>query len=257
MEARPSSKPDLSSLKAAFEAFNQVSGQLQNSYEELQQEVAQLKDQLKTANRKRAEEARRNADLAQRLSSLLEALPGGVVMLDEGGVVREINSAAGDFLGEPLQNHEWTLVCRRAFKADTDEQGDLILNDGRKVTLAQQALEPGPGRVLLLTDVTENRKLQELLSRHRRLAAMGEMAAALAHQIRTPLSAALLYTSNATLNDLTDDRRFELMDKSTRCLHDLEQLINDMLQFARGASCSEEHFGLDDLIDAVENALDP
>ena len=38
------------------------------------------------------------------------------------------------------------------------------------------------------------RKLQERLNRQERLGAMGEMSAQLAHQMRTPLSTALLYT---------------------------------------------------------------
>ena len=122
------------------------------------------------------------------------------------------------------------------FTARMADQGDLELRDGRRVNLAQKPLQPGPGRVLLLTDVTEKRKIEDLLARHRRLAAMGEMAAALAHQIRTPLAAALLYATNARRRELAAEQRDALLGKSIGCLHDLERLIGDMLQFARGAT---------------------
>jgi two-component system sensor histidine kinase FlrB len=211
---------------------------------DLQDQVAGLQQQLQQAQQQRAEEAQRNADLAGRLTALLEALPGGVIMLDETGVVREINSSASDFLGDPLADVEWQTVCQRAFRSPANEQGDLTLQDGRRISLAQKAMVPEPGRVLLLTDVTEHRKFEELLARHRRLSAMGEMAAALAHQIRTPLSAALLYTSNATRADLPVERRER-------------QLISDMLQFARGASYTESVFSVDDLLNSVETSLRP
>ncbi len=257
MEANENKTRQLDELKEAFATFNCASSELQASYQELQAQVAGLQDQLATAQRGRAEQARRNAELARRLTALLEALPGGVIMLDDGGVVRAINAAATDFLGDPLQDVQWQSVCHRAFSGAASEQGDLTLIDGRRISLAHKAMTPEPGRVLLLTDVTENRKFQELLDRHRRLAAMGEMAAALAHQIRTPLSAALLYTSNASRPELTTEHRGELLNKATNCLTDLEQLISDMLQFARGASCSDSSFLVDELLAAVERSLRP
>ncbi|MBT8441689.1 MAG: PAS domain-containing sensor histidine kinase [Gammaproteobacteria bacterium] len=257
MQADYDRKTDLDELKDAFEAFNKVSGDLQSSYDDLQLQVKELQSQLDIANRKRAEEAERNTELARRLTALLEALPGGVIMLDEDGVVREQNSTADHFLGRPLKDMEWTLICRRAFRDETSTHGDLTLHDGRMVSLAQQDMVPGPGRVLLFTDVTERRKVQEILARQKRLTAMGEMAAALAHQIRTPLSAAVLYTSNAALPGVPAGHKDELLGKATHCLQTLEQLIGDMLHFARGASYTESGFDIDELLDSVENALLP
>jgi len=257
MELNENKTRELNELKAAFETFNSASSELQTSYRELQAQVAGLQSQLAAAQRGRAEQACRNAELARRLTALLEALPGGVIMLDDSGIVRAINSAATNLLGDPLQDIEWQSVCNRAFHDQASEQGDLTLTDGRRISLAQKVMAPEPGRVLLLTDVTENRKFQELLDRHRRLAAMGEMAASLAHQIRTPLSAALLYTSNASRPELTAKHRSDLLDKATNCLTDLEQLISDMLQFARGASHAETSFSVDELLAAVDLSLRP
>ena len=52
--------------------------------------------------------------------------------------------------------------------------------------------------MVLLTDVTESHLMQVLLARQQRLVTLGELAAGLAHQIRTPLAAALLYASQMT-----------------------------------------------------------
>jgi two-component system sensor histidine kinase FlrB len=99
-----------------------------------------------------------------------------------------------------------------------------------------------------------DQQLGDVLSRHQRLAALGEMAATLAHQIRTPLSAALLYASNATNPALAPVRRDELLNHAIDCLHNLEQLVSDMLGFARGATASDAPVALGDISLAVSNA---
>lgn len=99
-----------------------------------------------------------------------------------------------------------------------------------------------------------DQQLGDVLSRHQRLAALGEMAATLAHQIRTPLSAALLYASNATNQALAPVRRDELLNRAIDCLHNLEQLVSDMLGFARGATASDAPVALADIGLAVSDA---
>jgi two-component system sensor histidine kinase FlrB len=99
-----------------------------------------------------------------------------------------------------------------------------------------------------------DRQLDSVLSRHERLAALGEMAATLAHQIRTPLSSALLYASNAANRGLAPARRDELLGRAIGCLNDLEQLVSDMLGFARGATASNAPVALSDIALAVTNA---
>jgi len=99
-----------------------------------------------------------------------------------------------------------------------------------------------------------DRQLDSVLSRHQRLAALGEMAATLAHQIRTPLSAALLYASNAANTGLAPARRDELLGRAIGCLNNLEQLVSDMLGFARGAAASNAPVALADIALAVGNS---
>ncbi|MBL8200121.1 MAG: HAMP domain-containing histidine kinase [Chromatiales bacterium] len=98
------------------------------------------------------------------------------------------------------------------------------------------------------------RQLDAVLTRHQRLAALGEMAATLAHQIRTPLSAALLYASNAANAGLAANRRDELLGRAIGCLNNLEQLVSDMLGFARGAAASNAPVALADIAMAITNA---
>jgi two-component system sensor histidine kinase FlrB len=249
----PPAGPEAAALAQAFAAFTAAAGELEASWRTLERESARLRRELRAAQRQRAAESRRNAELARQLSALLEALPGGALLLDGEGRVRHANAGALALLGEPLLGERWADLRERATVAG---QSELALA-GRRVAVAHRPLDPGPGAALLLTDVTESRRIEELLARHRRLATMGEMAAALAHQVRTPLAAALLYATNAARRELPAEQRDGLLARSVGCLHDLERLVADMLQFARGATLAEQRFTAGNLLEAAETALRP
>ncbi len=71
--------------------------------------------------------------------------------------------------------------------------------------------------------------------RQERLATLGEMAARLAHDVRTPLAAALLYASRLGLDGVSDADRRDIAAKIVGRLKHLERLVADMLAFARGS----------------------
>ncbi|MBV8047664.1 MAG: HAMP domain-containing histidine kinase, partial [Paludibacterium sp.] len=83
-------------------------------------------------------------------------------------------------------------------------------------------------------DVTRLNQLSGELARQEKLAAMGSMAASLAHQLRTPLSTALLYAANLKKTDLKEEDRNRFIDKILTRLKALEGLIQNMLGFVRG-----------------------
>lgn len=86
------------------------------------------------------------------------------------------------------------------------------------------------------------------LARHERLSALGEMAAKLAHQLRTPLAAALLYVGHLTRPQLDDDDRLRFATKAMARLHYLERLVVDMLAFVKGAQGVRSRFPVRDLL---------
>jgi two-component system sensor histidine kinase FlrB len=249
--------PSSEALQEAFTTFSQLSEQLAASYQALEQRVTELNDELSQSHDARLRELTEKERLANRLSSLLKALPGGVVVIDGAGIVQEHNPIAVELLGEPLHGHAWRDVIGRAFSPRCDDGHEVSLVDGRRVNISTCPLGSEPGQILLITDVTEIRALQDRLSQQRRLAAMGEMAASLAHQIRTPLSSALLYTSNLKLPDLEEANRDRFIDKVRSRLQHLERIVNDMLLYARsGTTGVEEQFRAGDLLLALEHTLD-
>lgn len=243
-------------LQDAFGAFNQLSAQLTESYQQLEVRVAGLTEALETEQDERIKELTEKERVASRLASLLHALPGGVVVIDDAGKVQEHNPAAELLLGQPLLGLPWAEIIKRSFAPRSDDGHDISLVDGRKVNISTCPLGSEPGQILLITDVTEIRYLQDRMGQQQRLAAMGKMAASLAHQIRTPLSSALLYVSNLKRQVLSDEDRFILTDKMTSRLRHLEQLIEDMLLYSREGKVGEEFFSSQNLLEELYQGLE-
>ena len=182
-----------SELQAAFLAFGSVSDQLSGAFDSLRDEVARLRADLSEAHAGKEH-------LAARLSALIQGLPGGVLLLDGRGEIQECNPAALGLLGEPLLGQLFTAVRARSMVNSLGIGEHTELRSGRFVNISRRTLENG-GEVVLLTDVTESHLMQVFLTRQQRLLTLGELAAGLAHQIRTPLAAALLYASQMTMSD--------------------------------------------------------
>jgi two-component system sensor histidine kinase FlrB len=218
-------------LQAAFHAFGSVSEQLSGAFDSLRAQVAQLRTELGEAHAGKEH-------LAARLSALIQGLPGGVLVLDGAGLIQESNPAAAHLLGEPLVGLRWTAVLARAAVNARATTEQVELRSGKFVNISQNRLASG-GDVVLLADVTESHMMQVLLARQQRLLTMGELAAGLAHQIRTPLAAALLYASQMTLAGRSQENIQRCAAKTVDNLKQLDKLVNDMLAFAHGGAARE------------------
>lgn len=244
-----------SDLKSAFAAFNQMSQQLAESYGQLESQVADLNSELSTVTAQRYDELAEKECLANRLQSLLGFLPGGVVVLDAAGRVSECNPAARDMLGEPLEGMYWRDVITRCFAPRVDDGHEVSTRDGRRISIATRSLDQD-GQIILLTDQTETRALQSKLSRHERLSAMGKMVSALAHQIRTPLSTAMLYAGHLCGNQLQDEKRQQFSEKLAGRLNHMERQVQDMLLFVKGELPINETCRVDELQQALSEEME-
>ncbi len=112
--------------------------------------------------------------------------------------------------------------------------GKSDVSGSRRVYIESSTSKMTEECILLIHDMTEAYIMQEQNRRNQRLAAMGEMAAGLAHQLRTPLSAALLYAGHLSGETLTAAERNSFAVKTVERLHHLEHLIRNMLQFVKG-----------------------
>jgi two-component system sensor histidine kinase FlrB len=237
-----------SELQAAFLAFGSVSEQLSGAFESLRGQVSQLRTELGEAQAGRDH-------LAARLSALIKGLPGGVLVLDSRGEIQECNPAASALLGEHLVGLPFGVARARAAVEFCGIGEHTELRSGKFVNISRRELENG-GEVVLLTDVTESHLMQVFLTRQQRLLTLGELAAGLAHQIRTPLAAALLYASQMSLPERNPADQARCAEKTVHSLKQLDKLVNDMLAFTHGGA-TREAVSVSALLEQVAQWLRP
>lgn len=191
----------------------------------------------------------------ERYQQVIEAMPAGVILLDTQGVVREANPEAHRILELPLVGQKWFHLIQVVFDPKEDDGHEVSLRNGRKVRLAISA--SSTGQLILITDLTETRLLQSRVSDLQRLSSLGRMVASLAHQVRTPLSSAMLYASNLAAPNLNQAMRSRFQMKLVDRLHDLEKQVNDMLLFAKGGDNKVvKPFTIKELVDEYQPMIE-
>lgn len=247
--AEPRAAPPLDEHSLA--SLTEVSRELDSSYRGLQEQVLGLRAELALSRSARLEELAEKERLLGRLASLLALLPGGVLIINPAQTIRDANPAALAMLGDPLLGEAWPDVARRNPELAGEHTGH------RHLSVKSEALDEDGERVVLVTDTTELHQLQAQLGRRQRLAALGEMAARLAHQIRTPLSSTTLYLAQLARADLPAAQRQRICARLAGRLDHMEGLIESMLSFVRGRSPEMQPLLLRDVMATLEAAVRP
>lgn len=226
-------------LAGAFDLFLQASQTLEKQHAELSRKVDDLNADLVRAN--------------QRLHSLLDALPAAVILVEQG-LVTHLNPAAGVLLPQ-LQTHSpWSLPSHWNAGEGPNEY-EFSEGAQRRTVQLQQIVHPH-GSVIQIQDITDNLRTLEESERVARLAAMGKMSAAIAHQLRTPLSTALLYASHLTNPQITADHQHDFAQRLQAQLLSLNKLTSNMLHFIRPRSIKTSQWPVDELVSEAVRNLD-
>lgn len=248
-------------LMHAFTVFSQASEQLSKVYRGLQQQVEHLTNELALANGELQRQLSQKENLSQQLSLLLSALPGGVVAIDSEGIIESANPVALTILGEPLLQCFWQQILEdRLLATNIASEWNLrkeTHHDFRRISIESSASEDSGKMILLIQDITEAYTNQERIKREQRLAVMGRMAANLAHQLRTPLSTALIYATHLSSSELSTQERSSFAVKTIERLQYLNQLINSMLQFVKGELVKKEAVDISVLLSDIQSLILP
>ncbi|STX29385.1 sensor histidine kinase [Legionella beliardensis] len=165
---------------------------------------------------------------------ICERLPCGLVVINAQGRVAWANKVAQGLLGNDLKDSVWLDIIKRSFAPKEDDGYEISLVDGRRISVAISSLDSLPGELVTLTDLTTTRQYEQEKAEYGRFLALGRMTAQLAHQIRTPLSSAMLYTEHLTNPTVTQERMAKWIMRIQECHTSIEKQIQDLLLFARG-----------------------
>lgn len=232
-------------LTQAFVSFTQAAGSLEKSYGQLQAEVTRLRGELERANSELAASLAENAQVRRFLARVVEGLPCGVLALAEGEL-RLANPEAGRLLGidggTKAGGGALPEPIARLMTAETrDIDGrpwEYTVGEGAaectiEVTASGVAEVDGGrgGEIVILRDVTDEKRLAAEREAARRVQALGEISTLLAHEIRNPLGslelfAGLISDSTAEMPELR-----QWVDHLQAGLRGLSATVNNVLQF--------------------------
>ena len=203
------------------------------------------------------EEARRWRELYK---TVADYIPAGLVVIDGEGVIRAVNPRAQELIGD---NADGKLAVEffpflREVGGDVVErmEGELVGVSGDKVPIGYTIARFAQGsRLMIFTDLTKIKKLEEEQRRSRFLALLGRMSADLAHDMRNPLGAikgAADILREMACKDMDFD---ELVNIITAETERLDALVTDFLVFA-SPTVSTRRKELVDLVELIGGLLD-
>ena len=204
-------------------------------------------------------------DLQALQENIIQSISGGLITTGLDGYITLANPAAqklferseSEFLGQAVEqlfldplpiadseraHGEVRFVAANGFCKTLRVMATVLAVPGRKTI----------GYVYTFDDLTEIRRLERDLRIQDRLAAVGRLAAAIAHEIRNPLtSIAGSVSMLAGIVDLSEEHR-QLLQIVTRESERLNGIITDFLVYSRG---KQYQFASVDLLPLLEDTL--
>ena len=252
-------------FRALIASFNRMSERLARSEEEVEFSRGGL--------------VRKNQELEERrrlTETVLETVGTGVVVVDQEATVTAVNAAAQRLLeldagtvGLPLdrvlrgpgREEIHALVLRLLSGRVSRQEREVIVPSHERdrhlaVTVVSQpgSLGSAPGALVVVDDLTP-------LMRAQKVAAWGEVARKLAHEIKNPLTPIQLSAQRVRKAWLKSDPAFEkILTECTRAIVDeveaLKNLVDEFAQFARLPAASLQPASLHDVIDQALSLYD-
>ncbi len=270
IQATATPTEDISQFADSYASFNRVINTLQRKYIELKDEFSAQNDKLVETNRRLIEMTSRNLAATEFLDNILNSISAGVIAVDQDGHVTSFNPAASLMLGIPLRDplgkpyrdvippgdrfDANALRAAETGRSVADIEKVLELPDGTRlvVSVSTAILKDKNGRangaVEVFYDLTKTKKMEQEIARLNTLAALGEMAAQVAHQVRNPLSGILGYGSLLKRDIPGDDPCQKLVSKITDGVETLNRTVTTLLDYTKNEEVNREQVVFDDYI---------
>jgi len=169
-----------------------------------------------------------------------------------------INKTYSEVFGEGNKLGEVLKEALAMDKTHTRIELQLEREDGQPIwvglstSLLNDSKDRVMGVILLFTDMTELKRLQEQVRLKERLATLGEMSAGIAHEIRNPLGAIQGFAKLLQRNFLKGDPSWDMAQGIITEVNGLNTLVTEFLNFARP---KEPILGKVMIDEVIDNAL--
>jgi PAS domain S-box-containing protein len=261
---------EISRFVDSYASFSRIINSLQRQYIELKEEFGEQNRVLSATNQKLVEMTRRNLSATDFLNNILTSISAGVIAVDSNGRITHFNPAASMMMGilteDALGKHYREIIppgepidanALRAVetgKAVESLEKRVTLTDGTRlhVSVSTAILHGSEGRSLgaveVFHDLTRIKQMEQELARLNTLAALGEMAATVAHEVRNPLAGIGGFASLLKRDLDAEDPRQKLVDKIIRGVDTLNKTVTTLLNYTRFEEVNREDIVLEEFL---------
>jgi PAS domain S-box-containing protein len=235
-------------LLESVEDFKEATLRLRKAFRHLNKKFDDINRELEKKNAELEKTVTEKEEVKNHLLNILESLTSGVIVTDLDGRIITVNRCAETFL-EGSVDSAIGLSVADYLKGSTGDDMRWIrpeTADGtslRKIRVNERTLEvmvspmkardeSVTGTVLILRDITRIERLEEMGKRTDKFAAMGEMAANIAHEIRNPLGSIELFAT-LLLKECRNDREAERLSQIVAAVKGVDNKISNLLLFTR------------------------
>lgn len=243
------------SLRNAFSEFQEKAERLSSAYEAMQADFKKINIELDKKNSELEESLTRQEEMRTYLNSILESMENGVIGVDIEGNVTHFNRAASEITGYDVTNVMYKPFVD-FFGSDTQEEPMLlhVLNTGKEQLRDEKVIwhsdgHPVPvsyqtailrdskgtriGAVEIFSDISRIKALEKEMQQAKTMAALGEMSATVAHEIRNPLGAMGVWAGLLERDISVDDPRRKTLGKIIEGLSKLNKIVSNLLVYTR------------------------
>lgn len=190
---------------------------------------------------------------------IVDGLNYGIVVFTSNLNKLLVNRTAGQiFNGNPAIEESIERLMRDFLSGNApSSSSSMIINDksGSKRFIQYDIYPSEDNFILCFSDITKKERFKQQMEHINRLTSIGEMSAALAHEIRNPLQgikSCFQVLESKVLNLNNDDTSTTLLDLIYKEIERINGIISELLNFARPSEPSPEYI---DLSTEIKNTL--
>lgn len=243
------------SLQKAFNEFQLKAERLSCAYESMQTDFKKINLELDKKNSELEESLARQEEMQTYLNSILESMENGVIGIDVSGNITLFNRAAveitgftsshllqksySSFFGNGSQDEPTLMQVLHSGKELKRDEKVIWHQDGHPVPVSFQTavLRDSKGirigAVEIFSDISKIKALEKEMQQAKTMAALGEMSATVAHEIRNPLGAMGVWAGLLERDLEADDPRKKTLGKIIEGLSRLNKIVSNLLVYTR------------------------